>query len=61
MHWILLVVIACLVFLASYNPRTGNLNKFFANEISVEDHGSSRSAAAQGKTQSHSNTDESGQ
>lgn len=28
MHWIFLVLIACLVFMASYNPRTGNLNKF---------------------------------
>jgi len=28
MHWIFLAIIACLVFLASYNPRTGNLTKF---------------------------------
>lgn len=28
MHWIFLVLVACLVFMASYNPRTGNLNKF---------------------------------
>jgi hypothetical protein len=28
MHWIFWAVLACLVFLATYNPRTGNLNKF---------------------------------
>ena len=40
MHWILLALVACLVFLASYNPRTGNLTKYFAPETSVERHGS---------------------
>ena len=34
-HWLLLLG---LVFLVSYNPRTGNLGKFFGPEISVEDH-----------------------
>jgi hypothetical protein len=28
MHWLFWAVLACLVFLASYNPRTGNLTKF---------------------------------
>jgi hypothetical protein len=51
MHWIFLVLIACLVFMASYNPRTGNLNKYFAPEIPVE-HGSRA-------TQSNRDTDES--
>lgn len=51
MHWVFLAVIACLVFLASYNPRTGNLNKYFAPEIPVERHGSR-------ETQSDSDTDE---
>ena len=45
MHWIFLAIIACLVFLASYNPRTGNLNKYFAPERSVEDGSSSRKSA----------------
>jgi hypothetical protein len=52
MHWIFLVLIACLVFMASYNPRTGNLNKYFAPETSVE-HGSR-------ETQSDSDTNEQG-
>ena len=43
MHWIIWVIILALVFLATYNPRTGNLTKFFALETSVED-GSSRKA-----------------
>ena len=52
MHWIFLVIIACLVFLASYNPRTGNLNKFFAPKTSVDGPGPSR------KAQSDRDTDE---
>ena len=57
MHWIFLAIIACLVFLASYNPRTGNLNKYFAPETSVEDGSSSRKSATR-KTQGDSDTDE---
>ena len=53
MHWIFLAIIVCLVFLASYNPRTGNLNKYFAPETSVED-GKPPSRT----TQSDSDTDE---
>ena len=52
MHWILLAIIACLVFMASYNPRTGNLTKFFATETSVDGPSPSR------KTQGDSDTDE---
>ena len=49
-HWLLLLG---LVFLITYNPRTGNLGSFFAKEISVEDrNGASR------ETQSDSDTDE---
>ena len=59
MHWILLIIIACFVFLASYNPRTGNLTKFFTPEVSVEDHGRSSRPATQRKAQSNSDTDES--
>ena len=57
MHWIFLAIIACLVFLASYNPRTGNLNKYFAPETSVEDGSSSRKSATR-TTQGDSDTDE---
>jgi hypothetical protein len=56
MHWIFLAIIACLVFLASYNPRTGNLTKFFAPETSVDGPSPSRSRAR--ATQSDSDTDE---
>ena len=56
MHWIFLALIACLVFLASYNPRTGNLNKYFAPETSVEDGTSSRTRAR--AAQSDRDTDE---
>ena len=58
MHWIFLAIIVCFVFLASYNPRTGNLTKFFAPETSVEDHGRSSRPATQRTTQSDSDTDE---
>ena len=37
--------------MASYNPRTGNLTKFFAPETSVERHGSR-------EAQSNRDTDE---
>jgi hypothetical protein len=57
MHWIFLAIIACLVFMASYNPRTGNLTKFFAPDVSVED-GKPPSSRAQRKAQSNSDTDE---
>ena len=46
-HWLLLLG---LVFLISYNPRTGNLGNFFTKEIAVED--------ASRATQSDSDTDE---
>jgi hypothetical protein len=39
MHWILWTFIACLLFLVTYKPRTGRLNKFFTSEILVEDNG----------------------
>ena len=52
MHWILLAAIACIIFLISYNPRTGNLTKFFAPEKTVEDNASRT-------TQSYSDTHES--
>lgn len=51
-HWLLLLG---LVFLITYNPRTGKLGKFFALERSVEDGSASR------KTQSNSDTDEHGE
>ena len=57
MHWIFLAIIACFVFLASYNPRTGNLTKFFAPETSVED-GKPPSRPRARATQSDSDTDE---
>ena len=57
MHWIFLAIIACLVFLASYNPRTGNLTKYFAPETSVED-GKPPSSRASRAAQGDSDTDE---
>ena len=57
MHWIFLVIIACLIFMASYNPRTGNLNKFFAPKTSVED-GKPPSSRASRAAQGDSDTDE---
>jgi hypothetical protein len=36
-HWLLLLG---LVFLITYNPRTGNVVKYFADPISVESNGS---------------------
>jgi hypothetical protein len=48
-HWLLLLG---LVFLITYNPRTGNLGSFFAKEVSVEAQNASR------ETQSDSDTDE---
>jgi hypothetical protein len=57
MHWIFLVIIACLVFLSSYNPRTGNVVKFFAPTVSVD--GPKRpSRNSQRKAQSDSDSDE---
>jgi len=47
-----MVLVACLIFLASYNPRTGNLTKFFAPETSVDGPRPSRAA------QSDRDTDE---
>jgi len=51
MHWFIWAVLGCLIFLATYNPRTGNLNKFLRdadndqsfsdNQVSVEDGASS--------------------
>ena len=60
MHWGFMALIACLVFLASYNPRTGNLNKFFAPGVSVED-GKPASSRSKRKAQSNSDTDEHGE
>jgi hypothetical protein len=57
MHWIFLAIITCLVFMASYNPRTGNLTKFFAPDVSVED-GKPPSSRAQRTPQSDRDTDE---
>jgi hypothetical protein len=54
MHWILWAILACFVFLATYNPRTGNLTKYFAPEVSVEGNASRA-------PQSDSNTDEQGE
>ena len=51
--WIWLIL-AVLVFLASYDKRSGNLQNFFGPELIVESHGSSSR-----ETQSNSNTDES--
>jgi hypothetical protein len=48
-HWLLLLG---LVFLITYNPRTGNLGSFFAKEVSVEADHASR------ETQSDSDPDE---
>lgn len=48
-QWLLLLG---LVFLISYNPRTGNLGNYFNTKISVEDRNASRT------TQSDSDTDE---
>ena len=58
MHWIFWAVLACLVFLASYNPRTGNLTKFFAPETSVEDGPRPSRKSAKRAPQSDSDTDE---
>jgi len=33
MHWVFWAVLACLVFLATYNPRRGKLQKFFTPEM----------------------------
>jgi len=49
MHWLFWAAILCIVFLVTYNPRTGNLNKFFTQDISVEDN-------AQRKAQGDSDT-----
>lgn len=57
MHWIFWAVLLCLVFLASYNPRTGNLNKYFAPDISVED-GNPTSRTNARTPQSNSDSDE---
>jgi len=53
MHWIFWVIIASLVFLVTYNPRSGTLGKFFGPELSVEGKHASRT------TQSDSDTRES--
>jgi len=37
MHWLVWAFIACIVFLITYNPRTGSLGKFFTNQELVED------------------------
>ena len=47
MRWFIWAVLGCLIFLATYNPRTGNLNKFLKDadnspsfsgpQVSVED------------------------
>lgn len=50
-HWLLLIG---LVFLITYNPRTGKLGKFFESERLVED----RNVGASRKTQSDSDPDE---
>lgn len=63
MHWIIWAILACLVFLASYNPRTGSVTKYFvdpapeprkyfAQKTSVEDGITSRTP------QSDSDSDE---
>jgi hypothetical protein len=33
MHWIFWAFIACLVFLSTYDPRRGKLDKFFTAEM----------------------------
>ena len=53
-HWLLLIG---LVFLITYNPRTGKLGKFFESERLVED----RNVGASRKTQSDSDPDEHGE
>jgi hypothetical protein len=37
MHWIFWAILACLVFLATYDPRRGKLQKFFTPEMIVND------------------------
>jgi len=37
MHWLVWAFIICIVFLVTYNPRTGSLGKFFAPQELVED------------------------
>ena len=37
MHWVFWACLACLVFLATYDPRRGKLQKFFTQEITVND------------------------
>jgi len=49
--WVWLII-AVIVFLITYDKRSGNLQNFFGPELVVESHGDS------GKTQSGSNTDE---
>ena len=51
-QWLLLLG---LVFLISYNPRTGNISKYFGQEISEGDVKSPRSSR---KAQSNRNPDE---
>lgn len=52
MHWVLWAILACLVFLATYKPNTGNLQNFFKDTLLVETNVSST-------TQSNRDTDES--
>ena len=47
-HWLLLLG---LLFMITYNPRTGNLTKYFGSEVSVEGNASR-------ETQSNRNSDE---
>lgn len=44
MHWFFLLILLCLIFLATYDPRSGTLSDFFAPQTSVEDGQSSREA-----------------
>jgi len=37
MHWLILAIIVCIVFLITYNPRSGRLNNFFTQQVLVED------------------------
>ena len=41
MHWLVWAFIACIVFLITYNPRTGSLGKFLDLSQSESDNKSS--------------------
>ena len=55
MHWILWAFIACILFMVTYDPRTGNIQKYFTQDKLVEDH-DGPSSPPKRKTQSDSDS-----